>query len=387
MRFHLKIDYPFEKMELSRKRMEARGSFKYADRVPVNFCVVPRFFTRIFNIEYNEIFKDAETQYYWLLQFAKYQIENIPCDYCTGPTIYVHPYFDNVAQASAFGSEIRWPYNETPQAIPVMKDVSEIESYRIPEPDAGLWGKMIDWWFKMKEFARETEITFNGQKGNVDVAPLSVNGLGPHMIAIDLVGPNFYWWMMEFPEECHKLLDKITKGIIQSEERIRKIDPRKRGAYGLAEDSSTVMSAEMFKDFVVPYDKILYERFGKDLALGRGMHMCGPSVHLHKVLIEDLKITSFDIFGYQVPPEVAAENMGGKALLWGNINPMLMLNGTKEEVKKAAMEALEAMAPYRGLMLGDGANVCPGTSLENLAALTEASEEYALAQPELFSDE
>ncbi len=34
------------------------------------------------------------------------------------------------------------------------------------------------------------------------------------------------------------------------------------------------------------------------------------------------------------------------------------------------------MAPCGGFMLGDGANVCPGTPLENLAAFTEAAEEY-----------
>ena len=65
-------------------------------------------------------------------------------------------------------------------------------------------------------------------------------------------------------------------------------------------------------------------------------------------------------------------------LLWGNINPMLMLNGTKAEVKQAARAALEALAPCGGFLLGDGANVCPGTPLENLAALTEAAEEYGL---------
>ena len=64
--------------------------------------------------------------------------------------------------------------------------------------------------------------------------------------------------------------------------------------------------------------------------------------------------------------------------LWGNISPMLMLNGTREQVKQAALEALEAMAPCGGFMLGDGANVCPGTPLASLAALTEACEEFGL---------
>ena len=71
----------------------------------------------------------------------------------------------------------------------------------------------------------------------------------------------------------------------------------------------------------------MYETFGADLQNGRGMHMCGDSTHLHQSLVEDLKITSFDLFGYRVTPEVAARNLGGKMLLWGNINPMLMLKG------------------------------------------------------------
>ena len=64
--------------------------------------------------------------------------------------------------------------------------------------------------------------------------------------------------------------------------------------------------------------------------------------------------------------------------LWGNIDPMLMLNGTREQVRQAVLAALEAMAPCGGFMLGDGANVCPGTPLENLAALAEASQEFGL---------
>ena len=106
--------------------------------------------------------------------------------------------------------------------------------------------------------------------------------------------------------------------------------------------------------------------------------MCGQSTHLLKALVEDLRISSFDLFGYLVEPEVAARELGGKAVLWGNLNPMLMLNGTKAQVKQAAHAALAAMAPCGGLLLGDGANVCPGTPLENLAAVTEAAEEYGL---------
>lgn len=90
--------------------------------------------------------------------------------------------------------------------------------------------------------------------------------------------------------------------------------------------------------------------------------MCGPATHLLDILADDLRISDFNVFGYLVDPAVAAEKLGGKACLWGNIDPMLMKNGTKEQVKAACKRALEAMAPCGGFMLGDGANICPGDS-------------------------
>jgi len=260
----------------------------------------------------------------------------------------------------------------------VLKTVEDIDRLPVPEPTSGLWGRRLQWWLRMKELADETEVIFNGRKGRVELAPLDIGWEGPHMIAIDLAGENVYVWMLEYPEAYHRLLDKITTGMIQAARLFRQVDPRPRSVYGTAEDSAQIMSAKHFKQFVVPYDLRLYEAFGAGLKNGRGMHMCGDSTHLHRALIEDLKITSFDLFGYRVTPAQAAKSFGGKVLLWGNINPMLMLNGSKQEVKAAARECLEALAPCGGLLLGDGANVCPGTSLENLAALTEAAREYGL---------
>jgi uroporphyrinogen-III decarboxylase len=247
-----------------------------------------------------------------------------------------------------------------------------------------LRGTAIEWWYQMREFAEQTRVTFNGQEGRVEAAPLTLAGLSAHMLAIDLCGEDFYWWMLEYPEACHRFLQKITQGEILSEEHNRRIDPRPRGmVYGLAEDSAQVMSPKMFKDFCVPYANQLFERYGPG---GRAVHMCGQSTHLHQVLKNDMKMTQFDIFGYPVAPKVAAENLGGTTLLWGNINPMLMMDGTREEVKQAAWECLEAMAPCGGLMLGDGANVCPGTPLESFQAIMEAAEAYGLPEDHKTED-
>jgi uroporphyrinogen-III decarboxylase len=378
MRFEINIDYPLEKMELSRKRLEARSQYQYIDRAPVNYCVVPRYFAPLFGLRYIDFFKDAETQYYWLLQFAKFQIENIPCDYCTAPVVYVHPFFDNAIPPSAQGAEIGWTEDQPIRAISVIHTVEAMERFEVAQPDAGLRGKATQWWLEMKELAAQTRVTFNGQEGKVDVGILGLGGLSPHMLAVDLVGEDFYWWMLEYPEACHRFLSKITQGEIAAENMVRQIDPRPRGdIFGLAEDSAQIMSAKLFKQFCVPYASQLFERFGPG---GRAVHMCGDSTHLHQVLKSDMKMTQFDIFGYLVPPKVAAANLGGSTLLWGNINPMLMKDGPQDEVKQAALECLEAMAPCGGFMLGDGANVCPGTPLDSFQTIMQAAEEFGLGR-------
>jgi hypothetical protein len=379
MRFEISIDYPQEKMELSRQRMAMRSGFRYVDRVPVNYCLVPRYFAPIFGLRYIDFFADAETQYSWLLQFAKYQIENVPADYCTGPTLYVHPYFDNAIPPSAQGAEVGWTENSPLRAIPTIHTIEAMDRFDVARPDAGLRGRAIAWWQQMRTYATETRITFGRQEGRVEVSPLSLGGLSPHMLAIDLVGEDFYWWMLEYPQSCHRFLEKITQGEIAAEHLVRQIDPRPRGdAYGLAEDSAQIMSPTLFKEFCLPYTGALFAKFGAGLKFGRGIHMCGDSTHLHPALRDDLQMTHFDIFGYLVPPRVAAANLGRNILLWGNINPMLMQQGTGAEVKRAAQECLQALAPTGGFMLGDGANVCPGTPLSSFQAIMEAAEEYGL---------
>lgn len=379
MRFNLDIEYSAAQMQSNRERLTARADFRYVDRVPVGFCLVPRYFTPLFDIPYSAVFQNAQEQFHWQLQFLKYRIENVPEDMvCTGPTLSVAPYFDNVLDSAAFGAQIVWPENETLHSLPTISTVEQMEGFAIPAPGSGLWGQARDWWLQMREFARDTKLTFGGLEGRVEVGRLGIGGLSPHMIAIDLVGHDFYWWQVEYPEQCHAFLAKITTGLIAAQRYFMTIDDRPRSGFGLAEDTAQIMSPHMFREFCVPYTGRLLDTFGGGFQDGRGLHMCGQSTHLHRCLVDDLHISSFNIFGYMVDPQVAARNLGGRIYLWGNINPMLMLNGTREQVKQAALAALEAMAPGGGFMLGDGANVCPGTPLANLAALTEASQEYGL---------
>jgi uroporphyrinogen-III decarboxylase len=387
MRHSVSIEYSPDLMRRNKLRFARHFDYRYADRVPVLFGVFARSYLKEFGIDFDEYFRSAETQFQWQLKFQKWAIENIPDDRCQDPVITVGPDFENVLNTSAFGGHVEWRAENPPRARPTIHQPDQVGQLRIPEIDEGFWAKYVSWWQTMTDLARETDVTFNGQPGRVAVAPLGIQWIGPHMMAIDLVGDDFYWWMLEYPEPCHQLLDTITSGLIHAETRFRQIDPlTPRPNFAVAEDSAQIMSAELFRQFCVPYDNRLYDAFGSGMRDGRGMHMCGKSDHLHSVLIEEERMTSFQLFGHNVPPRLAAKNLGGKCYLWGNLDPVLLLEGPEEKIRQAAADFLEALGPCRGVVLGDGANVCPGTPLSHLAAVRDTADQYARKNPELFQN-
>jgi uroporphyrinogen-III decarboxylase len=374
VRYSLDIDIDPRRLDRTAARMAARDAGGYVDRVPVCLCIVARYFAHAVGADYDEFVKDPETHYVMSLAFLKNHAETLRDDFLSGPVLSVSPFFDNVVNASAFGAEVVRPRGETPRALPTIHSVEDMVRMPVPSPEAGMWGTLVEWWRKFGEFAAQTEVTVGGLPGRMEAGALSIGGEGPHMIAVDLAGTDFYWWQAEYPDECRAFLDRITTGMIEAERHFRRIDPRPRSGYGVAEDSAQAMSAAMFRDFCMPYDERMYDAFGKGLVDGRGMHMCGRSAHLHDALVNELHISSFNVFGALVDPATAARNLGGKCRLWGNVDPLLLLNGTPAEVERAAELCIQEMAPFGGFTLGDGANVCPGTPVANLHALVDAAE-------------
>ena len=66
----------------------------------------------------------------------------------------------------------------------------------------------------------------------------------------------------------------------------------------------------------------------------------------------------------------------GKTLLHGNISPMTLFEGTAGDVAVETRTLLESLAPFGGIILGDGYNVVPGSPLENLEAIRRTCEEF-----------
>jgi uroporphyrinogen-III decarboxylase len=122
---------------------------------------------------------------------------------------------------------------------------------------------------------------------------------------------------------------------------------------------------------VLPYNKKIRDHFQ-----WASLHMCGQTTHLLEIFTDELKINEFQGFGWQVDLERVAMVMGGRVVLLGNVNPLVIASGTPDQVKSETRRVIEKLAPYRGVIIQDGNNIAPESPIENINAMMEAAEEY-----------
>lgn len=387
-KYRINVDYPRQRMVENKRRQEAAMSFQQTDRAPVLFGSFERYYLDARGVGYDEFFADPRSMLHQSILNQKWAIENMPDDRCVEPVIEVYPWWENVVNPSAFGAEIRWYDDQPPWSAPVLSAPDDVFRLEVPPPEAGLWGRRIEYFRAWQELIGEYDVTFNGEPGRVVIRPLEAGGEGPFLTAVNLAGQDFYLWLREWPEVCHVLLDKVTTALLNANLHFREVDPRPRAAFFLAEDFAEQISANMFRQFCIPYDHRLFAFLGRGLQSGRGFHMCGDTTHLLDVLAREARVTDFWGYGAMVDARLVAEKMGGSVRVTGGIPPTLLLTGPREEIRDVALYCLCAFAPYGGFTLADGCNVAPGTPLEHLATVVQAAIDFGpLPRPGVASRE
>lgn len=361
-------------MTKSRELLGHVFKFEMPDRVPVILGIEARYILQERNVTFAEYFSDVKTQFVHQLENARWRAEHISDDSFAEPAVYVSPDFQNVVNASGCGCEIYWQENETPQSKPRISSVEEMVQYRLPEWNRTLWGTKLAWYYEMMKLAEVADVRLNGERIPVSVT-LHIGGDSPFMAAVDLAGVHFYEWLLQAPAECIRFLERITDRYIEVETHYRTVSGRPlQDGLNYSDDSAQVISPDLYRTFCVPVARRLYDMFGCGRFDGRLMHLCGRNVHLHEAL-NDLNITMLHGYGSANKPEEMM-TLAGRVILQGNIDPMTLFRGNHSEIEREAREVLETLAPRKGIILGDGYNVVPGTSISSLEILKRVSREF-----------
>lgn len=275
------------------------------------------------------------------------------------------------------GCEVVFPEND----IPVVREDGwirdEKDLLRLDAMDTinnGLNARQILFRREMMKIAEKYPARFQG--GPVfypgENPALTHTSNGPFTNAAYLMGTTeAFTAIVERPDFMRELLRIIVDKTIAwldfcwNEQKIESRD------FAWTDDLAAYLSAETWQEVLLPYNQRLRDHF--DWA---SMHMCGQTNHLLEMFTNQLNINEYQGFGWQVDLDKIADIMGGKVVLLGNVNPLIISSGTPDEVKQGTRLVIEKLAPCKGLIIQDGNNVAPGSPVENINAMMEAAEEF-----------
>lgn len=187
--------------------------------------------------------------------------------------------------SSMFGAELfMMPYdsNTLPTTKPLIGEdaMKKMLDRGVPDLRGGLGGRVLDF----GEYA--AEIFSHYPKISKYVTVYHPDLQGPLDICDLLFGERMFYAVCDDPDLLHGVLSLITDTYAAFMDEWYKIFPRRtdmnphwantfhRGALMIRNDSAVNLSPEAYREFSVPYDTLLFSRFG-----GGAVHFCGRGDH------------------------------------------------------------------------------------------------------------
>lgn len=376
----IEINVPIEEIAARAERVARVKRFEEPDRVPVIPAINYRFLLPKIGVSFRDYFNDPETMLRSQILGQKWLMENVRTDASTITGAWVGGWtdFQNTTEASALGCEVVFPDDDIPMVredgwVRTDADLRRLE--RIDVVNAGLNGRQIAFRSAMQAVAEKYPVRFQG--GPVFYPgtnpALTHTSHGPFTVSSDLMGPTqMFEAMLACPEFAMELMAIVTTKILAWEDFCWAEEQLPTRDFAWTDDLSAYLSADIWERMVLPFNRQLRDHFG-----WASLHMCGKTDHLLRLFTEKLGINELQGFGWQVNLDQMARVMGGRVVVLGNVSPLLIANGTPDEVKAATRRVLEKLAPCRGLIIQDGNNISPESPLENINAMYAAAEEYS----------
>lgn len=258
---------------------------------------------------------------------------------------------DLSVEAECFGAPVRFSDNDVPSVERgIIDSIEDVGSVSVPEIGAGRSGIYIE----------GTKMT----KAILPDVPLFCGAIGPYSLAGRLF--DMTELMMECydsPDEVKKLLDKATEFIIHY------INAHKNaGADGviLAEPAAGLLSPALCDEFSNVYVKRIIDAVSDD-SFVFCYHNCGSSVI---ACAEGIASLGADIyhFGNAIELESMIPKMPEGSIVMGNVDPLLLRDGTESEVCASIDTVFSKCAKYTNFMISTGCDVPADAKWENIDA-------------------
>ena len=269
------------------------------------------------------------------------------------------------ALAEALGCGVVYRRNESPvvqrSVLNTIDDINRLKSVSIKDCPV-LLENLKATSLVCKELSDKAFIIGRGDQGPFSLASLLL-GVDNFLVEIAL-GEN--------EEAIHKLLDYCTDFIIEyAKAQLRS------GAYCTSIGDSTagpdVVSPAVYEKYALPYEKRIVEEIHRDGGL-IALHICGNAT----LIIGQMLSTGADILeiDQKTNMKLAKETTYGKVTLLGQISPMVLRTGKREEISELTRCQLGETGTGGGVILGPGCALASDTPYENIFEMISVRDKF-----------
>lgn len=174
----------------------------------------------------------------------------------------------------------------------------------------------------------------------------------------------------ETEEDVHRLLEFCTSACIAYHEKLLQLGVPMT-SMGDSTAGPDVISPAMYETFAVPYEKKVIEAVHRKGGL-ISLHICGNATKI----IDQMCNLGADVLEIDQKTDLKTAVRAAKenCALLGQVNPVLLSNGTQQEVKEAAERILQIVGgkSTTGFILGPGCALGGDTPKENIQALIDS---------------
>jgi uroporphyrinogen decarboxylase len=348
-----------------RKHIVSALMRRYTDRVPVTILIGP-FCSRLTNYSVKEILQDAKKSSEAHLAFF---------DRFAPDSVII--YNDIYLEVEALGCELEFPEDDIshPKTV-LLDDKSRLARLKIPDPKRdGRIPYFIEVCQQVSAQVRKTAAVGLGHSGPWNIA---MHLRGTEALLLDTFSdPTFVHNLMKFSTEVVRTIGDAL------------IEAGFSPSLGEAAASCSLISPQIYREFIKPYHKALCSYF-RSKGSFPALHICGEI----DLIMEDIIDTGINFLSLDAPSSLQRliEIGSGKVTVMGNIPTTFFRLGTRLEMEKAIRDCIETAAEGSGYILASGCEIPMDSTEDRIDHFFNYSRQYGRQfistlkerRPELF---
>jgi hypothetical protein len=263
------------------------------------------------------------------------------------------PWFGTVVMASALGCKVQMPPGLDPTADPAFYPVQSPQDVRamcLPDPE--------------KDGLMPTVLRFQRYMKSHSFLPVGITDCqGPLTTANQLMGyDKLIYLMADYPDAAHELMDKIAEATIAwvkaQKQAIgepltecfwdQQIYTGPHAGVWFSDDDASLMSPEMYRTFVVPYNSRILMAFG-----GGCIHFCGNALQQADNLVNTRGLKAFNnynLFNLEPLAEVKRRFQGRIVLFACDFTPVEYESYFRELLSSIPLDGLIVDSQYSAVV-------------------------------------